>query len=66
MNTGKNDTNCADDEEVLDINDLRVPEAIRAHSQRFCNPARFVADLGHGEYVLFAKDGELLDLVYLK
>ena len=55
-----------EDEEVMDIDDARVPESIRAHGKRFRKPARFVVDLGNGEYVLSAADGELLDLVYLK
>lgn len=33
---------------------------------RFRKPARFVIDLGRGEYVLSAADGEVLDLVCLK
>lgn len=55
-----------DDEVVMDIDDLRVPEVVRDHGLRFRKPARFVTDLGNGEYVLSAADGELLDLVYLR
>lgn len=54
-----------DDDEVMDIDDPRVPDAVRSHGMRFEKPARFVADLDNGELVLYAADGELLDLVYL-
>lgn len=50
---------------VLAIDDAAVPHAIRAHGARFRNPARFVIDLGHGEYLLYGADGELLDLCHL-
>jgi len=55
-----------DEEELLDIEDPRVPECIREHGRRFRNPARFAVDLGRGEYLLHAEDGELLDVVRLK
>lgn len=58
--------NNEDEEEVMNIDDPRVPDAVRVHGARFQKPARFVVDLGNGEYVLSAADGELLDLVYLK
>ena len=61
-----NHDNDAGDEEVMDIDDPRVPEEIRGHGMRFRKPARFVIDLGRGEYVLSAADGEVLDLVCLK
>lgn len=54
------------DEDIVDIDNARIPQAVRTHGARFRNPARFVADLGNDEYVLFAEDGELLDLVYLR
>lgn len=54
------------DEDIVDIDNARIPQAVRMHGARFRNPARFVADLGNDEYVLFAEDGELLDLVYLR
>ena len=53
-------------DELLDIDDLCVPDIVRQHGLRFRKPARFVIDLGGGEYLLFAQDGELLDAVYLK
>ena len=56
----------AEDEEVMDIDDPRVPEAVRQHGLRFRNPARYVVDLGNGEYILGAEDGELLDLLIIK
>lgn len=52
-------------EEVLDINDPRVPERIRQTALRFKKPAQFVVDLGDGEFVLYAADGELIDRVIL-
>ncbi|WP_449371596.1 hypothetical protein [Thiomonas sp.] len=55
-----------ENEEVLDIDDPRIPDAIRDFGAGFRNPARYVIDLGHGEYVLYGADGELLDLCYLK
>lgn len=58
--------NHLEDDELIDIDDPVVPEEIRAHGARFKNPARYVADLGNDEYVLYAQDGELLDMVYLK
>jgi len=54
------------EEELLDIDDYRVPDSIREHGRRFRNPARFAVELGQGEYLLYAEDGELLDMVYLK
>lgn len=50
---------------VLAIEDEEVPETIRAHGARFKNPARYVIDLGNGEYLLYGGDGELLDLCCL-
>ena len=55
-----------DDEEIMDIDDARVPEAIRAHGGNFRRPARFVVDLGNDEYMLLDADGEVLDLVCLQ
>lgn len=54
-----------DGEEVISINDKRVPKAVRQHGKLFKNPARFVIDAGDGQYLLYAEDGELLDLVYV-
>ncbi len=51
---------------VLAIDDEEVPDVIRVHGARFKNPARYVIDLGHGEYLLYGSDGELLDLCYLR
>lgn len=55
-----------DEEEIMDINDPRVPEAVREHGKRFRKPARFVVDVGNNEFVLSTDDGELLDIVHLK
>lgn len=49
----------------MQIDDPRVPQAIRDHARRFRNPAKYVEEPGNGEYVLFADDGEVLDLVTL-
>ena len=53
-------------EEVLVIDDERIPPAVRAHGARFRNPARYAIEVGPGEYVLYGADGELLDLCCLK
>lgn len=50
---------------VLSIDDAEVPESIRRHGARFRNPACYVIDLGHGEYLLYGGDGELLDMCVL-
>lgn len=55
-----------DGEIVLSIDDAEVPESIRRHGARFRNPACYVIDLGHGEYLLYGGDGELLDICALK
>lgn len=36
-------------DELLDIDDPRVPDIVREHGCRFRKPARFVSDLGEGE-----------------
>lgn len=53
------------DDEIKDINDPSLPEAVREHGRQFKNPAKYVEDLGEGEYALYTQDGELLDLIYL-
>ena len=50
-------------EEVLDINDSRFPDTLREHGARFKNPARHVIVIEEGAYILYAEDGELLDIV---
>ncbi len=52
-------------EELIDINDPRLPKAVRKHGKLFKNPARYVIDDGDDSYILYAEDGELLDMVYL-
>lgn len=49
-------------EEVLPIDDECIPPLVRAHGERFRNPARYAIVVGAGEYALYAADGELLDL----
>lgn len=51
-------------EELLDINDSSLPEALRAYGKQFKNPARFVIEVGDNEYLLYAEDGEMLDAVF--
>lgn len=44
---------------------MQVPDIVREHGLRFRLPARYVVCLGNDEFVLYAENGELLDLVYL-
>ncbi|WP_303783508.1 hypothetical protein [Azovibrio restrictus] len=53
-------------EEVLSIDDDRIPPAIREHGARFRNPARYAIAVSAHEYLLYGGDGELLDLCWLK
>lgn len=50
---------------IFPILDPRVPDEIRTFGLQFRNPAAFVEVLSETEYVLFASDGELIDLVVL-
>ncbi|MBU2571131.1 MAG: hypothetical protein KJ725_14105 [Gammaproteobacteria bacterium] len=52
------------EDKEIDINDPRLPDALREHGKLFKKPARWVIDLGNGEYLLYAEDFELLDAVY--
>jgi hypothetical protein len=52
------------EDEVIDINEPSLPDALREHGKRFRKPARYVVDLGDGEYLLFSEDYELLDAVF--
>lgn len=52
------------DEEAIDIDDPGLPDALREHGKQFRKPARYVVDLGDGEYLLFSEDYELLDAVW--
>jgi hypothetical protein len=52
-----------ENEEIWDIEEPHFPDALREHGKCFKNPAKYVIDLGNGEYVLYAEDGELLDAV---
>ncbi len=49
--------------ELLEIDDPRIPQVVREHGRRFCKPACYAHDFGDGAYVLYAQDGELLDLL---
>ena len=53
-----------DGEELVDIEDPGLPDALREHAMRFRNPGKVVIVVGDGEYVLYAADGELLDLCF--
>lgn len=54
-----------DEDRLLMIEDPLLPEAIRVHAARFKKPVRFVLPVD-GDFVLFAEDGELMDIVSLK
>ncbi|HEX5314019.1 MAG TPA: hypothetical protein VFX38_03800 [Gammaproteobacteria bacterium] len=54
-----------DDEEILDVDDVAVPEIVRDHGRRFRKPVKYVVNLGNDEYLLFAEDGEWLDGIHL-
>jgi hypothetical protein len=53
-----------DDDEVIDINDPKLPDALREFGKRFRKPARWVVELGDGEYLLYSDDYELLDAIW--
>ena len=55
-----------DDERLGDIDDATVPEVVREPGRKFRKPARRVTDLGRGEHILYADDGEVLDFVILR
>lgn len=59
-----NQDQMSDEDEAIDINDPRLPDALREHGKRFHRPARWAVDLGDGEYLLFSEDYELLDGVW--
>jgi hypothetical protein len=52
-------------EEVFEIGNPTIPEAIREHGNRFHKPARYVIATRGGDYFLYANDGEFLDIVFL-
>lgn len=53
-----------DNDEAIDINDPKLPDALREFGKRFKEPARWVIDLGDGEYLLYSEDYELLDAIW--
>ena len=61
MNNGMS----ANGEEILAIDDPRVPEELRAHAAQFLVKVCFVAFDG-ADFCLFAEDGELVDLGYFR
>ena len=52
-------------EELVDIDDPSLPDVLREHAKRFSNPGKVVIVVGDDEYVLYAEDGELLDLCFM-
>lgn len=52
-------------EDVWRVEDPRVPQVVRDHGARFRHPARYVIAVEPGTYLLYAGDGELLDLCQL-
>lgn len=48
-------------DEFCEIDDLRVPQALREHAERFRTPVRYVGIYGP-DVVLFAGDGEVVDI----
>ena len=54
-----------DDDDVFDIDDPCVPIEIREQAARFRTPVRYVG-LDGADFYLFAEDGELVDIGYLK
>ncbi len=63
---GRQSMHSDEEEEIMDIDDPRVPELLRAHGRRFRPPAKVVLHLGNGEYILETAGGEVLDLVSLQ
>ncbi len=53
-------------DELIPPGDPRIPEAIREHALRFRAPVVYIVDLGHGDYALLGKDGEVVDVAWLK
>lgn len=53
------------DEVIMDIDDPRVPEALREHAGKFKTTVRFVIFSGQ-DIVLSAEDGEVIDICAFK
>ena len=54
-----------DDEELLDIDDPRVADVVRAHAARFRDPVRNVAICG-ADIVLLGENGDVIDICALR
>jgi hypothetical protein len=52
------------EEQVFEIDDMRVPEAIREHASRFHVPIRYVVACGP-DIALCDEDGEVVDICSL-
>lgn len=48
-------------DELMLIDDPRIPEEIREHAARFETPVTYAA-WGGTDWVLFAEDGEVIDI----
>ena len=53
-------------EELVPIRHPEIPDAVRDHAASFNPPAMWVADMGDDEYLLYDKNGELLDMIALE
>lgn len=53
------------DEELLDIDDPRVADVVRAHAARFRDPVRDVAICG-ADIVLLGENGDVIDICALR
>ncbi|GHT96083.1 hypothetical protein AGMMS49545_20220 [Betaproteobacteria bacterium] len=54
-----------EDEELIPIEDPRVPLELREHAARFRTPVRYITFCG-ADIVLFAADGEVIDICAFK
>ena len=52
-------------DELMLIDDPRIPEEIREQAARFSTPVAYAAWAG-ADWVLFAEDGEVVDICSLK
>ena len=54
-----------EDEELIPIEDPRIPLELREHAARFRTPVRYVIFCG-ADIVLCAEDGEVIDICSFK
>ena len=55
-----------DDDELMPLNDPRVPPAVREHAQNLRPSVCLVVALGHDEFMLLDTQGKVVDLLWLK